>query len=79
MSSSIKESLEKAQQSQKAWYDQTARYRTLNEGDMVLVLLPTSSNTLIAQWQGPYKVTKQVGKANYLHIQKWPIPLETLK
>ena len=34
--------------------------------DMVLVLLPTSSNTLIAQWQGPYKVTKQVGKVNYL-------------
>ena len=67
MSSLVKESLEKAQQSQKAWYDQTARDRTLNEGDMELVLLPTSSNTLIiAQWQGPYKVTKQVGKVNYL-------------
>ena len=66
MSSLVKESLEKAQQSQKAWYDQTARDRTLNEGDMVLVLLPTSSNTLLAQWQGPYKVTKQVGKVNYL-------------
>ncbi|KAL5497626.1 hypothetical protein EMCRGX_G014134 [Ephydatia muelleri] len=59
MSSLVRESLEKAQQSQKAWYDQTARDRTLNEGDLVLVLLPTSSNTLIAQWQGPYKVTKQ--------------------
>ncbi|KAL5473231.1 hypothetical protein EMCRGX_G027688 [Ephydatia muelleri] len=33
---------------------------TLNEGDMELVLLPTSSNALIAQWQGPYKVTKQL-------------------
>ena len=38
MSSLVKESLEKAQQSQKAWYDQTARDRTLNKGDMVLVL-----------------------------------------
>ena len=38
MSSLVKESLKKAQQSQKAWYDQTARDRTLNDGDMVLVL-----------------------------------------
>ena len=50
MSSLVKESLEKAQQSQKARYDQTTRDRTLKEGDTVLVLLPTSSNT---QWQGP--------------------------
>ena len=31
----------------------------------MLVLLPTS-NTLVAQWQGPYKVIKQVGTVNYL-------------
>ena len=66
MTTIIRESLEKAQASQKSWYDQNARVRTLNEGAMVLVLLPTSSSALTAQWQGPYKVVKQVGKVNYL-------------
>ena len=33
---------------------------------MLLVLLHTSSSALTAQWQGPYKVVKQVGKVNYL-------------
>ena len=54
------------QASQKSWYDQNAWVRTLNEGAMVLVLLPTSSSVLTAQWQGSYKVVKQVGKVNYL-------------
>ena len=66
MTTIVRESLEKAQASQKSWYDQNARVRTLNEGAMVLVLLPTSSSALTAQWQGPYKVVKQVGKVNYL-------------
>eukprot|EP00731_Ephydatia_muelleri_P013583 Em0007g893a len=66
MTTIVRESLEKAQASQKSWYDQNARMRTLNEGAMVLVLLPTSSSALTAQWQGPYKVVKQVGKVNYL-------------
>ena len=66
MTSLVKENLEGAQKAQKAWYNQSARIRTLNNGDLVLVLLPTSSNTLVAQWQGPYKVIKQVGTVNYL-------------
>ena len=69
MTSLVKENLEGAQKAQKAWYDQSACARTLNESDMVLVLLPTSSNTvcmLIAQWQGKYKVIKQVGKVKHL-------------
>ena len=35
------------------------------EGEQVLVLLPTSSNKLLAQWQGPYKIVKKVRKLNY--------------
>eukprot|EP00731_Ephydatia_muelleri_P020019 Em0012g844a len=66
MTTVVRESLEKMQASQKNWYDQNARVRTLNEGAMVLVLLPTSSSALTTQWQGPYKVVKQVGKVHYL-------------
>ena len=31
----------------------------------MLVLLPTMENKLTAQWQGPYKVLKLIGKVNY--------------
>ena len=29
------------------------------------MLLPTSSNKLLAQWQGPYRVTKEISTVNY--------------
>lgn len=29
------------------------------------MLLPTESNKLLAEWQGPYAVTKQIGSVNY--------------
>ena len=32
----------------------------------MLVLLPTSTSKLLAQWQGPYKVLRRVGLVNYL-------------
>ena len=65
MAALARENLEKAQQAQKAWYDLNARQRGFKEGDSVLVLLPISNNPLLAQWQGPYKVVKPVGKVNY--------------
>ena len=33
---------------------------------MVLVLLPSFSSKLLAQWQGPYTVVQPVGEVNYL-------------
>lgn len=57
--------LAKAQKRQKKWYDQSARVREFNEGEEVLVLLPTSTNKLRAEWQGPYKVKRKVGTVNY--------------
>ena len=54
--------LKDVQPSQKAWYDQTAREREKGPGEEVLVLLPTSSNKLLAQWQGPYCGIRKVGK-----------------
>jgi len=30
----------------------------------VLVLLPTDRKKLLAQWQGPYTIVKQIGRVN---------------
>ena len=56
MTELIQTSLGKARQVQKRWYDCTAWTRWLSPGDDVLILLPTSSRRLLAQWQGPYSV-----------------------
>ena len=62
----VKDNLEAAQQLQKSWYDKRARERHFQEGDDVLVLLPTSSSKLEAQWQGRYKVLKKVSDVTYV-------------
>ena len=93
MSQTVKENLEAAQKLQKRWYDQNARQRQFQPGDQVLVLLPTSTNKLLAQWQGPYEVVKKIGKVAYLmhvydcrkkrrvfHVnmlKQWYIPTDT--
>ena len=66
----MKENLENARQAQKAWYDRHTREREFQAGEQVLVLLPTSSNKLLAEWQRPYQVVKRVGKVNY-EIKIW--------
>lgn len=66
LSSLVRGNLEEARSQQKTWYDQNARERSFKEGDQVLVLLPTSAAKLEAQWQGPYKISKVVGRVNYL-------------
>ena len=57
--------VEQAQLQQKQWFDRNAREREFRAGDMVLLLLPSSTSKLLAQWQGPFKVVKKVGRANY--------------
>ena len=66
MSDHVQINLDSARQQQKCWYDQNARERTFEPGDQVLILLPSSSSKLLAQWQGPYEVVKKVGKVNYM-------------
>ena len=82
--------LKNAQTQQKRWYDRNARQRSFETNDMVLLLLPTSTSKLMAQWRGPYRVKKKIGQTNYLiemphrrkrqqvfHInllKKWEIP-----
>jgi hypothetical protein len=66
MSEIVQENLSRAQQTQKQWYDRTARTRKFNPGDRVLVLLPTSTHKLRAQWQGPFTATEKRGEVNYV-------------
>ena len=65
MTDLVQTNMKEAQQQQKHWYDRHARSRELKEGDQVLILLPTASDKLFAQWQGPYMVEKRVGEVNY--------------
>ena len=65
MSNLAQENLQRSQQTQKRWYDRNARERELKVGDHVLVLLPTSSNKLLAKWQGPYPILEKLGKVTY--------------
>ena len=65
MSTLVQANLEEARTRQKYWYDKNARKREFQAGDQVLILLPTDTKKLRAQWQGPYKVTKRIGRVNY--------------
>ncbi len=57
--------MEKAQDKQKTWYDQKARELKLRTGDLVLILLPTSTEKMLCKWKGPFKIIRPVGKVNY--------------
>ena len=57
--------MQSAQAKQRKWYDATARDRSLQPGQRVLVLLPTSESSLLAKWQGPYLVQRRAGKVTY--------------
>ena len=66
MTELVQENLSRAQRYQKTWYDRTARVREFGVGDRVVVLLPTSTHKLRAQWQGPYTIVRKFGEANYV-------------
>ena len=52
--------LTESQKKIKTWSDKDARGRTYQEGEEVLVLLPTTSRSLEAQWPGQYKITRKL-------------------
>ncbi|KAL5481761.1 hypothetical protein EMCRGX_G021992 [Ephydatia muelleri] len=66
MTALVRGNMEKAQETQRPWYDKNSRLRVFHEGDCVVELLLTVTNSLLAQWQGPCKVVKQIGKVTYL-------------
>jgi hypothetical protein len=59
------EELANSQVTMKTWYDAKARTRELEVGDEVLVLLPMTAKCLEAEWQGPYPITRKIGKVDY--------------
>ena len=65
MTDLMQTTLGKASERQKLWYDYTARFRKFTPDNKVLVLLPTSTKKLLAQWQGPYPIVSKVRKVNY--------------
>ena len=50
---------------QNAFYDKRARSRKFGVGDKVLLLLPSESNKVLLQWNGPYEVLEVVNAMNY--------------
>ena len=66
MTDLVEHNMEKAQDNQKKWYDRNARSRKFDSKDQVLVLLPTATSKLLAQWQGPYEVVKPIGEVDYM-------------
>ncbi len=63
------ENLLQAQDKQSRLYNRGTNLRKFAPGDKVLVLLPTSSSKLLAKWQGPFEITRQVGDLDYEVIQ----------
>ena len=66
MTDLVEQNMEKAQANQKKWYDRNARSCKFEPGDQVLVLLPTSTSKLLAQWQDPYEIVKPIGEVDYM-------------
>ena len=50
---------------QNAFYDKRARSRKFDVGDKVLLLLPSESNKVLLQWNGPCEVLEVVNTMNY--------------
>ena len=65
MSDLAQQSELKSKQKQKEYYDRKSAMRKLTPGQKVSVLLPTPSNKLLAEWKGPFVVTKAVSPVDY--------------
>lgn len=49
----------------KAAYDVGSRTRCFSVDNLVLVLLPSDTNKLQTQWQGPFPITDKLGETTY--------------
>ena len=59
------EHLSEAKGRQKKYYDRGAKQRKFEEGDNVLILLPSDTSKLKMAWKGPYVVLERVSQVDY--------------
>uniref|UniRef100_A0A8C5PDU0 Gypsy retrotransposon integrase-like protein 1 n=1 Tax=Leptobrachium leishanense TaxID=445787 RepID=A0A8C5PDU0_9ANUR len=62
----VRDNLQAAQTKQKRWYDRSARDRTFQLGQKVLVLRPVKQNKLQAAWEGPYKIIEKICDTTFI-------------
>ena len=55
------EHLMSAQDKQKLHFYVKAKQRTLDPGDLALLLLPTDNNKLLLHWKGPFRMLERIG------------------
>ena len=58
--SMVKRNLENRKEKVKLWYDKKAVMGKFSAGDEVLVLLPSDTHKMLAQWKGPFRVVERV-------------------
>ena len=63
------EELLRSRKKNKTLYDRRAKRREFQEGDKVLLLLPTDTNKLLMQWKGPYEIMSRCEKGNYFRVE----------
>ena len=63
------EELLKSRKKNKTLCDRRAKRREFQEGDKVLLLLPTDTNKLMIQWKGPYEIKSRCGKGNDYRVE----------
>lgn len=51
---------------EKSYYDKNCRIRKFKPGDKVLLLLPTSTSKLLAEWRGPYEIVRKLNVVDYI-------------
>lgn len=61
MSALAQSHLAEVQTHQKTWYDQSARERSFEPSQNVLVMRPSNESKLLAKWQGPFEVRRKLG------------------
>lgn len=90
----VRQNLEKAQTNQKLQNDKGTKPRSFSVGDLVLLMMPSSDQKLLGQWQGPYTVLQKVTPVTYKleldpnrgttqiyhvnHLKKWEGPRPVL-
>lgn len=60
-----REEIKKSKEKYRTQYNKKAKAREYDEGDEVLLLLPTDRNKLLMHWKGPFKIVKKNNKLNY--------------